>query len=303
MQYPGIYVRDSAIESDMLCAEQANLSNDIYMKNRIIVVLVLLLCAFHASAFEEREVQVWSKSMNKNVPICVITPDGYSPTEKYPVIYMLHGYSDNHKSWAKDGVVGRLADEHKVVVVMTDGAYDSWYFDSPVVKEYRYETFIAKELIRYIDSSYSTITHRQARAITGLSMGGHGAFYVAMRNQDVFGNMGSFSGGLDFRPFPENWNIKSRLGSKEEFPERWEEHTVINLTHLLSPGKMNIVFECGSDDFFFKVNCDMHKKLLKEGIKHDFYIRPGGHSWQYWLKNVKYQFMYFADKFAEYSNK
>lgn len=270
------------------------------MKNRIIVVLMFLLCAFRAGAFEESEVQVWSRSMDKNVPVCVVTPDGYSESERYPVIYMLHGHSDNYRSWAKEGVVGRLADEHRVMVVMPDGAYDSWYFDSPVVKEYRYETFVSEELVHYVDSSYSTIRHRQARAITGLSMGGHGAFYVAMKHQDVFGNMGSLSGGLDIRPFPNNWNIKGRLGSIEEFPERWDEHSVINMTHLLSPGKMNIVFECGSEDFFFKVNCDMHKKLLKEGIQHDFYIRPGGHSWQYWLGNVKYQFMYFNDRFLEY---
>ena len=128
-------------------------------------------------------------------------------------------------------------------------------------------------------------------------MGGHGAFYIAMKHQDVFGNMGSLSGGLDIRPFPKNWNIAGRLGSIEAYPERWEQHTVINMIHLLSAGNMNIVFECGTEDFFYDVNCNMHTALLEAKIPHDFYVRPGAHNWPYWLNGIKYQFLYFSDKF------
>ncbi|MEE9361187.1 MAG: alpha/beta hydrolase-fold protein [Cellulophaga sp.] len=68
----------------------------------------------------------------------------------------------------------------------------------------KYETYIAKELIEAVDSNYNTDTTKSSRAISGLSMGGHGAFYLAFKHQDVWGATGSMSGGLDIHPFPKN---------------------------------------------------------------------------------------------------
>lgn len=268
------------------------------ISKKALLFVVLLAFVFPcALAYNQAEIAVWSKSMRKEVPVMVITPDGYDGTTALPVVYLLHGHGGDHRAWTKDGVVGRLSDQYDVIVVMPDGGRDSWYFDSPKVPGYRYETFVGKELVAYIDAHYATIAKRTCRAITGLSMGGHGAFYVAMRHQDTFGNMGSLSGGLDIRPFPKNWNIAGRLGTIEAHPERWEKHTVINMIHLLSAGKMNIVFECGTEDFFYKVNCNMHKALLEAKIPHEYYVRPGAHNWPYWLNGIKYQFLYFSDKF------
>ena len=73
----------------------------------------------------------------------------------------------------------------------------SWYWNSPVDPKSQYETFISDELIKAIDSKYKTIKNRTGRAITGLSMGGHGALYLAIKHQDVFGAAGSMSGGVD----------------------------------------------------------------------------------------------------------
>ena len=100
-----------------------------------------------------------------------------------------------------------MADTYGVIIVMPDGGFDSWYYDSPVEPTYRYETFVARELVEYIDSHYRTKAEPSARAIAGLSMGGHGALYLAIRHQNVFGAAGSLSGGVDIRPFPDNWNI------------------------------------------------------------------------------------------------
>lgn len=273
------------------------------MKKYFLVLLCLLCNVFHTYAFQEKVHMVWSRSMDKNIPVNIITPGNYNESKLYTVIYLLHGFGDNHLRWSQGGVVGSLADQYNLIVVMPDGGRDSWYFDSPVVEKYQYETFISDELISYVDSCFSTIKDRNARAITGLSMGGHGAFYIALRNQEKFANVGSLSGGLDIRPYTDKWNISARLGSYDQFPERWEDHSVINMTNLLEPGKMNIVFECGTSDFFYQVNCNMHEKLLKEGIPHDFYSRPGGHSWKYWLTNIKYQFIYFVDRFNTHLNK
>ena len=85
-------------------------------------------------------------------------------------------------------------------------------------------------------------------------------------------------------------------GSIEEYPENWEKNTVINLTHLLKPESLNIIIDCGTEDFFFEVNCNLHKKLLDEGIPHEFYTRPGSHNWTYWLNSIKYQVLFFSDR-------
>ena len=271
------------------------------MKRVLFIVSAILLC-MQASAYRLQEVAVKSECMNKDVPVNVITPDSYEDGLEFPVVYLLHGYSDNHQRWATGGHIGALADKHDVIVVMPDGAYSSWYFDSPVDPTFKYETFVSKELVEHVDANFKTRKDRKARAITGLSMGGHGAMYLALRHQDVFATVGSMSGGVDIRPFPNNWHLSKRLGTIEEHPENWEANTVINLTHLIQPDSLNIIFDCGVDDFFYEVNCNLHKKLLEAKIPHDFISRPGKHNWPYWFNSVRYQFLFFSDRFNEANN-
>jgi|SRR5450759_5197606 len=109
--------------------------------------------------------------------------------------------------------IKEYADQYQLMIVCPDGGFTSWYFDSPVDSTIKYETYISRELIAAIDTKYHTIKDKKGRAITGLSMGGHGAFYLAFRHQDVWGAAGSMSGGLDIRPFPNSWDIPKRLGS------------------------------------------------------------------------------------------
>ena len=264
---------------------------------KILLVQFLLTLGLSLAAFNQHDINVWSEGMQKDVPVTVITPDSYDASLRYPVVYILHGYSDNPQKWAAGGVVGNLVDQYNVLAVLPDGGFSSWYFDSPVMSEYKYETFISKEPIEYIDNNYSTVQDRKGRAITGNSMGGHGAMYNAIRHQEVYGSVGCLSGGVDIRPFPNDWHISQRLGTQEEYPERWAENTIINMTHLLKPGALNIAIDCGTEDFFFEVNCNLHEKLLAEGIPHEFTTRPGVHNWVYWMNAIKYQFLFFSDRF------
>lgn len=71
-----------------------------------------------------------------------------------------------------------------------------------------------------------------------------------------------------------------------------------NLTHLLTPGSLNIIIDYRVDDFFYEVNCNLHNKLLKEGIPHDFITRPGRHNWTYWKNSIKYQMLFFSNFFS-----
>lgn len=246
-----------------------------------------------------QDIKVHSAAMNKDIDVKVILPDDYENLADMPTVYLLHGFSGNSTDWEKSGKVSRWVDQYDVILVLPDGGYDSWYFDAPEDPTYRYETFVSKELIEYIDSHYKSRKSRDFRAITGLSMGGHGAMYLSIRHQDIFGSVGSISGGVDIRPFPGNWGISKRLGTIEQKPENWEKHTVINLVDGLKNGALNILIDCGSDDFFYKVNCNLHEKLRKVGIAHDFYIRPGAHNWDYWRNAIQYHLLYFSNCFKK----
>jgi S-formylglutathione hydrolase FrmB len=240
--------------------------------------------------------------MNKEINAVIITPKTYSNAKKYPVVFLLHGYSGNYASWIKSAPqIEDLADIYDMILVTPDGNFDSWYWDSPVDPSSKYETYIADELISFIDENYSTSKTREARAITGLSMGGHGALYLAIRHQDIFGVAGSLSGGVDIAPFPENWNMKKYLGSRSEFPERWEEYSVLGLLYLLSRNNLPLVIHCGTGDFFYQVNLKLHEELTYLNIPHSFTANPGEHNWDYWRDAVQYQLLYFHNYFESMS--
>ncbi len=201
---------------------------------RIFAILLLFLAATSAKAYNHAVVGVPSPSMQKEVAVTIITPDSYdtTSTEGYNVVYLLHGYSDNNESWYERGKVGPYADQYNLIFVCPDGN-NSWYWDSPVDSSYRYETFVAEELVAWVDANYNTSPQRTSRAITGLSMGGHGA----------------------------------------------------------------LIIDCGTEDFFYEVNCALHTKMAAKGIPHDFYVRPGQHNWHYWVGSIQHQLLFFSNYF------
>ncbi|MHA7109751.1 alpha/beta hydrolase [Sunxiuqinia elliptica] len=266
---------------------------------RLLVVLLISVWSLNVIAARVDTLQVQSEAMNKLVKNVVILPDDYDGSNAFPVVYLLHGAGGNHADWvSKVPAVKSYADHYQVLIVCPDGGRTSWYFDSTVDPSMQYETYVSSELVSRIDQTYKTIASPKGRAITGLSMGGHGAFYLAFRHQDVWGAAGSMSGGVDIRPFPNNWDIAKRLGTYAENKANWEENTVTNLVYLLDGRRLKLVFDCGVDDFFYGVNQRLHQKLVERNIPHDYTERPGGHTWEYWTNSVKYHLLYFNDFFG-----
>ncbi|MCE7063939.1 alpha/beta hydrolase family protein [Dyadobacter sp. CY326] len=243
-------------------------------------------------------IQVYSNAMKKNLKAVIIRPDQYEAGKAFPVVYLLHGHSGNHADWiSKVPGFQKAADLHNMIIVCPDGGYSSWYWDSPIDAKSQFETYVSKELVAHIDSKYKTIKDKSGRGITGLSMGGHGALYLAFKHQDVFGAAGSMSGGVDIRPFPNNWGMAENLGKYAEQPERWEKNTVVNMLHLLTPNALALIIDCGTDDFFFKVNENLHDQLVYRNIPHDYLVRPGAHNWAYWTNAVQYQLLFMSNYF------
>jgi S-formylglutathione hydrolase FrmB len=264
---------------------------------KISTLLLSFLCWQQSMAAIADTVTTYSPSMKKNIKAVVITPDNYAALSALPVVYLLHGYSGNYADWInKAKGFEKAADQFQIIIVCPDGN-NSWYWDSPVDSNYKYETYISKELVSWIDARYKTIKDKKGRGITGLSMGGHGGLYLALKHQDVFGAGGSMSGGVDIRPFPNNWDMALRLGKLSENPELWDKYTVANLLHLYKPGSLALIIDCGTEDFFFKVNENLHQQMIYRNIAHEYIVRPGAHNWPYWINAVQYQLLFMSNYF------
>lgn len=269
---------------------------------RVLLSACILSIGLLLKAARVDTLDVFSKSMEKFIKTCVILPDNYNNVvNSYPTLYLLHGYSGNYASWIKNfPQVIHFADKYDIIIVCPDGDYSSWYYDSPIDSTKKYETFVTKELISFIDTTFMTIKSPEGRATTGLSMGGHGAFYLSFKHQDIWGAAGSMSGGVDIRPFPNNWELSESLGEFSTHRANWEKETVINMVHLLQEGNLKLIFDCGVDDFFYDSNKRLHEKLLEIKIPHDYIERPGNHNWDYWSNSLKFQLLFFDEFFKSH---
>jgi len=265
---------------------------------------ILILIGIQAIAGRVDTIEIQSTYLKKATKFVVIQPSNQNqqnnPQERYPVVYLLNGYGGDYGQWPiTTPQLKKSADDLKMIFICPDGGIGSWYFDSPIDSSIRYESYITKELVPYIDANFTTIADPKSRAITGLSMGGHGALYLAIRHSDLFGAAGSTSGGVDFRPFPNRWDIKKVLGEFEHNKERWYEYTVMRQVELLKNNQLAMIIDCGIDDFFMPVNRALHEKLLQLKIDHDYIERPGEHNHIYWGSSIEFQILFFHHFFQK----
>lgn len=252
-------------------------------------------------------ITVSSTVMQKNIRAAVVLPASYQKTKKlFPVLYLLHGGTGSFRDWLSKTpdktLLHRLADQYNLIIVTPDGGPTSYYFDSPVDKSSQYETFISKELVSKIDGTYRTVTNRKGRVIAGLSMGGHGAIYIATRNAGLYCAAGSMSGVMDINT--ATWNVPAAfaqaraqnftrlLGAPQEGAHPYPQHTAIGMIEQIKASGLKYIFDCGVDDFLIEPNRELHRRLMYQKIPHDYIERPGGHTWDYWENALPYQLIF-----------
>lgn len=278
------------------------------MKHLSIALLLVLLVGKGYSATVDT-VSIYSKAMNKSFNCVVIRPgiDQDKPA-RLPVIYLLHGYSGNYSNWiSKVPQLKTYADEYRLMIVCPDGGFSSWYFDSPVDAAMRYETYIAEEVPAYIDAHYMTINDRRARAITGLSMGGHGGLFLGFRHGARFGACGSMSGGVNLDCCRTRFDVSKRIGDTTAHAANWKNYSVQGVMEKYAANAVKdslaIIIDCGTEDFFYADNHALHEKMLRLHIPHEYTERPGKHDWDYWANAVQYQLLYFSNYFSKRAGK
>jgi S-formylglutathione hydrolase FrmB len=267
------------------------------MKKRLLLIAAIFILTASSFAAIVDTVSIYSNAMQKAYKCVVIKPTG-KKKENYPVVYLLHGHSGSYANWLnRVPALKQYADDYKLMIVCPDGGYNSWYLNSPIDSAVRFETYVGKEVPEYIDAHYPTIKDRKARAVTGLSMGGHGGLFLGFRHADFFGACGSMSGGVDLRPFPRNWQLKEKLGDTLTYADNWKNYSVITLVEKRPADSLKIIIDCGTEDFFYNVNHRLHEKMVQLKIPHDYIERPGKHDWAYWSNAVQYQLLYFRNYF------
>jgi S-formylglutathione hydrolase FrmB len=254
-------------------------------------------------------VAVYSPSMKKTLKAAIAFPSGYEKGEsRYPVVYLLHGgsgaFSDWHQKVTEKGIVNQLAEEHKVLIVTPGVGPASYYYDSPLLDSVRYETYMIQELIPFIDKNYRTLAQKESRAITGLSMGGHGAITLAAKHPTLFIAAGSMSGvmnidtdlwkvGEDFRSLRKKGQIEM-LGPINYQGPLFNPYTAVGLVDQLKNQKVSLIIDCGVDDFLIETNRQMHSLLMEKKVAHEYIERPGAHTWNYWTEALPVQFFFLS---------
>jgi S-formylglutathione hydrolase FrmB len=276
------------------------------------IIFSLLLCLLLLSLPSLKTLQaagvdtvsIRSVAMHASFKCVVIRPGTYKKeSPAYPVVYILHGSG----GWYSN-LITRIpelklySDQYNMLIVCPDGGPTSWYYDSPIDSSMRYETYIGTEVPAYIDQSYNTIKKRNGRAITGLSMGGHGALFLGFRHAGRFGACGTMSGAVDLNSIRTSKDLVKRIGDTLNYAENWKKYSVLNVIEQYPKDSLAIIVDCGINDFLFQGNRNLHDKMLRLNIPHDYIERPGKHEWPYWRNAVKYQLLFFRDYFDRATN-
>lgn len=263
-----------------------------------IALILLLPGTVFVRAATVDTVKIYSEAMKRSYNCVVIQPNKTKKTNSYPAVYLLHGYDGWYSNWIlRVPELKAYADQFQLIIVCPEGHKSSWYLDSPVDPTMRFETYVGKEVPDYIDQHFPTIKNRLARAISGLSMGGHGALFIALRHFTRFGACGSMSGLMDLYYTRNSYDLAKRIGDTLSHAENWKKYSIINLIESEIPEKLSIIIDCGVEDFTYPGNKALHNKMIKLKIPHEYIERPGNHNWEYWRNAIKYQLFYFANFF------
>lgn len=293
------------------------------MKNILLFATLFLLLGSTAVTAQiprgkiKEGLTVDSKILGKPVRYTIYLPADYETSDrKYPVVYLLHGYTDNDTGWLQFGEANQIADEAiakreipPMIIVMPDGGV-SWYNNNNngTVK---YEDFFFKEFIPSIESTYRIRAEKAYRGISGLSMGGHGALVYSLRHPDMFAACAAFSSGIFTdeeviaNPDPQWASVfgpvyGANLKGQERITEHLKSYSPIHIVKNARPDAFKSVrfyLDCGDDDFLYKGNSTFHIVLRDLKIEHEYRVRNGGHTWTYWRTGLADGLKFIGESF------
>lgn len=262
---------------------------------------------------------VKSSILNRTVQYSVYLPPDYESSDRsYPVVYLLHGYTDDNTGWLQFGEIDRLAGKAilegtipPMIIVMPD-ADSSWYINSYDGKE-KYEDFFINEFLPTIEKSYRIKSEKRFRGVAGLSMGGYGTLIYSLKYPELFAAAAPLSAAVwddaamvgmsdDWYEFPMGALYGRKLKGKERLTKAWYDNSILKLVETKSAQDLKKVrywIDCGDDDFLTKGNCLLHIALTEKMIPHEYRVREGAHTWTYWRTGIVDALKFIGESFHQ----
>lgn len=274
------------------------------MKSTLITIVLFLavFIGFAQKGFVKESLKMESKLLGYPVEYSVYLPADYETSDRsYPVVYLLHGYSDDETGWVQFGEAAQIADRGiesgdfpPMIIVMPNGKI-TWYCNDFKMAN-PWEDMFVKEFMPAIEKIYRIRTKKEFRAISGLSMGGYGSLMLSMRYPELFSSCVAFSTGTFtdeevIRMSDENYKMffgsifGNDLKGEQRVSENWKAHSPLHLIYDVPKDKLKSVryyIDCGDDDFLFEGNSQLHIQMRKQEIPHEYRVRQGSHEWSYW---------------------
>lgn len=254
------------------------------------------------------EINFYSKSLNRHVPLCVILPTdkpwfpGMRKREAgkpYKTLYLLHGVTDNYTNWLYNTRIRRWAEDEDLAVVMPSGD-NAFYVNQPWNCN-MYSEFIGKELVEFTRKTFPLSMKREDTYIAGLSMGGYGAMKNGLEYHETFGAIATLSGAFivdeHLAEIPENpyYIIETKEYKQSCFGTDLEAagKSTLNVKVLIEEKQKEgiefpqIYMACGKLDSLLPASQEVDACLTRFGIEHTFEIGEGNHEWDFWDTYIK----------------
>lgn len=223
----------------------------------------------------------------------VILPKGYANSHRrFPVLYLVDGYSGNYMTWVTKSHIVQYAARYEEIIAMPEYGATSWYVNSYANPAMRWEDYMIKDVIPYVDSHYRTIAARRGRAIAGDSMGGYGAMMLGLKYASMFAAVASLSGTLrcaEWNPAKmKDPTLEAAFGPLDN-PARAAEDP-FELIKKVPPALMpQIYFSIGEGDskVMLEDNRAFARLLAQLKISYQYREVPGGHVWPVWERQIQ----------------
>jgi S-formylglutathione hydrolase FrmB len=199
-------------------------------------------------------------------------------------MYLLHGGGQDHTAFAARGWFRALSSRDMIVVTPSVG--DSWYVNSVADANAKYEDFVVKDLIEYVDGRYRTVASRDGRAIAGVSMGAWGAMMLGLKHHQLFGAVGALSAPFGISRQDPKMDMTSRTQQRfgaSETSERRERDPGTLASTIPVESVPLLYLACGNQDIFVADNRRFVERLTARKIPYEYReLSPFGHSWDMW---------------------
>jgi putative tributyrin esterase len=264
------------------------------------------------------DVHFLSSQLGMSTAVTVLLPDGYeqlaedktpkSREELVRVLYLLHGRTDDHTAWERQTAIERYAEGRRLVVVMPDAGL-SYYQDIP--NGPAWFSYISGEVPKRIAAIFGIIASRDRTAVAGLSMGGYGAYRVALTHPLRYSAAGSFSGPLDLGRWIDQCTTENRTEQLNLFRHIFgvplaslpPESDLFSLVRRFgraerpdtestdvseaTSGLPRLYQSCGTEDFLHQNNREAKARWECLGVPVTWHESAGGHDWHVWDDEVR----------------